>query len=124
MTPRHMKTSALINPIGTLAVGVTLALGVAAFVRLHDPVEVFDQQQLTAGVASVINGSPPAGYGLTDAADVVCPADVTVKAGTAFRCSLHIAGSGKSVDGVVTGDEETARAGGPASGDYQVASPM
>jgi hypothetical protein len=124
MAPRHKKTSALISPIGTLAVGVTLALGVGAFVRLHDPVEVFDQQQLTAGVASVISGSPPAGYGLTDAADVVCPADVTVKAGTAFRCSLHIAGSGKSVDGVVTGDEETARAGGPASGDYQVASPM
>ena len=124
MSPRHMKTSALISPIGTLAVGVMLALGVAAFVRLHDPVMVFDPQQLAAGVASVINGSPPAGYGLTDAADVVCPADVTVKAGNAFQCSLQIAGSGKSVDVMVTGDDETARAGGPPSGDYQVAYPM
>jgi len=124
MKPRHLKTSAIIIPICTLAVGMALALGVGAFLRLHDPVAVFDQQQLTAGVAAVINGSPPAGYGLTDATDVVCPADVTVKAGSAFRCSLHIAGSGKSVDGVVTGDDETAQAGGPASGDYEVAFPM
>lgn len=124
MRPRHMKTSALISPIGTLAVGVAVALGVAAFIRLHDPVEMFDQQQLTVGVADVINGSPPAGYGLTDATDVVCPADVTVKAGNAFRCSLHIAGSGKSVDVVVTGDDATAETGGPASGDYQVTFPM
>ena len=79
---------------------------------------VFDPQQLAAGVASVINGSPRAGYGLTDAADVVCPADVT-KAGNAFQCSLQIAGSGKSVDVMVTGDDETAQAGGPPSGDHR-----
>ncbi|HEY4992728.1 MAG TPA: DUF4333 domain-containing protein [Nakamurella sp.] len=124
MKPRHLKTSAIIIPICTLTVGFTFALGVGAFLRWHDPVTVFDQQQLTAGVAAVINGSPPAGYGLTDATDVVCPADVTVKAGTAFRCTLQIAGTGKSVDVVVAGDDHTAGTGGPASGEYHVALPL
>jgi hypothetical protein len=123
MTPRHMKTSAIVGPIGTMAVGVTLALGVGAFLRLHDPVQVFDQQQLTSGVASVLDGPPPTGYGLPNATDVLCPAGVEVKAGTTFRCSLQVAGAETSVNVVVTGDDQTAQAGGPASGEYLVAVP-
>jgi hypothetical protein len=118
-----MKTSAIVGPIGTMAVGVTLALGVGAFLRLHDPVQVFDQQQLTSGVASVLDGPPPTGYGLPNATDVLCPAGVEVKAGTTFRCSLQVAGAKTSVDVVVTGDDQTAEAGGPASGEYLVAVP-
>ena len=124
MSPRHMKASSLIGPIGTLAVGLTFALGVGTFLHLHDPIQVFDQQLLTAGITEVINGVPPDGYGLTGATNVDCPVDVPVKAGSTFRCNVQLAGSAKSVDVVVLGDDETAATGGPASGAYTVAFPL
>jgi hypothetical protein len=119
-----MKASSLIGPIGILAVGVTIALGVGTYLHVQDPVRVFDQQLLTAGVTNVISGSAPSGYGRTDATNVDCPVDVPVEAGKTFRCSVQLAGSATSVDVVVIGDDETAATGGPASGQYTVAFPL
>jgi len=124
MSSRHMKASSLIGPIGTLAVGMTITLGVGTYFYVHDPVQVFDQQLLTAGVGNVISGSAPGGYGLADATNVDCPVDVQVKAGNAFRCNVQLAGTATSVDVVVIGDDETAATGGPASGEYTVAFPV
>ena len=103
-----MKASSLIGPIGTLAVGVTIALGVGTYLHVHDPVQVFDHQLLTAGVTEVISGSAPGGYGLTDATNVDCPVDVQIKAGNTFRCNVQLAGAATSVAVVVIGDDETA----------------
>jgi len=124
MSPRHMKASSLIGPIGTLAVGVTIAFGVGTYLHVHDPVQVFDQQLLTAGVTNVLSGSAPGGYGLTDATNVDCPVGVQVRAGNTFRCNVQLAGSATSVDVVVIGDDKTAATGGPANGEYTVAFPM
>ena len=55
--------------------------------------------------------------------NVECPAEVTVEAGTSFPCSLQIDGSAESVTVLVTGDNQTAQNGGPASGVYEVAAP-
>ena len=123
MKPRHLKASPITGPICALAVGATVAVGGIVFLRLSGPMEVFNQQQLTAGVAGVITGNPPNGYGLTDATDVSCPADIAVRAGSTFQCSLQIAGLGKLVDITVTGDVETASNGGPVSGEYRVSIP-
>jgi hypothetical protein len=119
-----MKSSSLIGPIGTLAVGLTFAVGVGTFLHLHDPVQVFDQQLLTAGVTSVISAAPPGGYGLSDATSVDCPVNVPVKAGSTFQCIVQVSGASKSVDVLIIGDDETAASGGPASGEYTVARPL
>lgn len=123
MAPRHVKTSTMARPIGTLTVGLLLALGVGTLLQHNQPAEVFDQEQLVSGVAFVLSGTPPFGYGLTDATGVACPAGVAIAAGTVFRCSVQIAGSNKFVAVMVTGDSQTAESGGQASGAYEVASP-
>ena len=110
------------GPIGTLTVGVLIALGVGAFLR-QQPAEVFDQEQLTSGVANVLSEAPPSGYGLPDATGVACPAGVAVQAGTVFQCSVQLAGYNKVVAVKVTGDSQTAESGGPSSGEFEVAAP-
>ena len=123
MAPRHLRRATIARPMGTLFVGIVLALGLGTFLRVHQPTGVFDQEQLTNGVASVLGGAPPAGYGLVGVTNVECPAEVTVEAGTSFPCSLQIDGSAESVTVLVTGDNQTAQNGGPASGVYEVAAP-
>jgi len=123
MEPRHLRTSTIARPIGTLTVGFLVAVGVGTFLHQQQPADLFDQEQLTSGVANVLSGAPPNGYGLADATDVACPAGVPVQAGTVFQCSLQIAGSSKFVIVTVTGDSQTAGSGGPTSGAYEVASP-
>ena len=123
MAPRHLKPSTVARPLGTLVLCVLVALGAGSFQVTREPPEVFDQKQLASGVATVLSSAPPTGYGLGSVAGVGCPANVTVEAGTVFRCSLQIGGSGKSVTVIVTGDARTAAAGGLASGVYEVKSP-
>jgi len=111
------------RPLGTLVLGLLVALGAGGFLVTREPPAVFDQKQLATGVATVLSAAPPTGYGLGRVNSVGCPANVTVEAGTVFRCSLQIGGSGKSVTVIVTGDARTAEAGGLASGVYEVTSP-
>ena len=45
--------------------------------------KVFDERQVSTGVASVLTGAPPAGYGLSGVTDVTCPSGQEVKAAPA-----------------------------------------
>jgi hypothetical protein len=111
------------RPLGTLALGLLVALGAGGFLRTREAPAVFDQEQLASGVATVLSSAPPTGYGLGTVTSVGCPANVTVEAGTVFQCSLQIGGSGRSATVIVTGDARTAASGGLASGSYEVTSP-
>lgn len=123
MAPRHLRPSTIARPVGTLVLAAVVALGVGSFLATREPPAVFDQKQLASGVATVLSAAPPNGYGLGSVTGVGCPPNVTVEAGTVFRCNLQIGGSGKSVTVIVTGDARTAAAGGLASGVYEVTSP-
>jgi hypothetical protein len=123
MAPRHLRPSTIARPLGTLTLGVLVALGAGGYLVTREPLAVFDQRQLASGVATVLSAAPPTGYGLGGVTGVGCPSNVTVEAGTVFRCSLQLGGSGKSVTVIVTGDARTAAAGGLPSGVYEVTSP-
>lgn len=65
----------------------------------------FDEDEVSAGVTSILSGAPPAGYGLTGISEVRCPPDRPVTSGTSFTCSLLVDGAESTVTiSVVTDD--------------------
>jgi hypothetical protein len=65
----------------------------------------YDGAQLAQGITTILTQVPPAGYGLSGVSDVVCPAEVPVKAGTEFQCSLLVEGAPKAVTIQVQSDD-------------------
>ncbi len=58
---------------------------------------IFDERKVEQGVMTVLTGAPPAGYGLSGVADLTCPPNQPVTAGTSFTCELTIGGTPRGV---------------------------
>ena len=80
---------------------------------LTNGTKTFDSSQVEQGVTKILTEAPPAGYGLTGIADVNCPSDQKVTAGTTFTCNLTQDGAAKSVTITVVDDSGTYTVGVP-----------
>ena len=72
--------------------------------RADERDKTFDSTQVAAGRHQDPHRAPPAGYGLTGIADVTCPSDQKVTAGTTFTCTLTQDGAAKTVTITVVDD--------------------
>ena len=100
-------------------IGAVVVLIIAAVVLFWVPgvltngTKTFDSSQVQQGVTKILTEAPPAGYGLTGIADVSCPSDQKVTAGTTFTCNLTQDGAAKSVTISVVDDSGTYTVGVP-----------
>ncbi|WP_067856394.1 DUF4333 domain-containing protein [Nocardia shimofusensis] len=106
--PRSGGKTGLI--IGLAVVGVLVLGGIVTLVLLLTATDKLDQNAVQNGVSSVLKDS----YGITDVADVSCPADQKVEIDNTFQCTLKVNGEDKKVNIKVTKEDGTYEVGRPS----------
>ncbi|MBF6354015.1 DUF4333 domain-containing protein [Nocardia higoensis] len=96
--------------IGLAVVGVLVLGGIVTLVLLLTATDKLDQNAVQNGVSSVLKDS----YGITDVADVSCPADQKVEIDHTFQCTLKVNGEDKKVNIKVTKEDGTYEVGRPS----------
>lgn len=77
----------------------------APAVDRSDPVRIFDERRVAAGVTQVLTEDPPDGYGLTGVRDVTCPRNQRVEVGATFDCAFELDGQPTTVTIIVRSQE-------------------
>ncbi|HLS78483.1 MAG TPA: DUF4333 domain-containing protein [Nocardia sp.] len=96
--------------IGLAVVGLLVLGGIITLVLLLTATDELDQTAVQNGVTSVLKDS----YGITDVADVSCPAGQKVEIDNTFQCSLKVNGEDKKVNIKITKDDGTYEVGRPS----------